>query len=424
MKEDFLIYLWSQRLLSPRLKTQQNKDVTIIKPGQRNYDSGPDFFNALIKLGNETWAGNIEIHINSSDWAKHKHSDDKAYDNIVLHVVYQDDKSVKRNNGQLIPCLELKNNFNPKIMENYVDFMSARTWIACENMISHIGHFELHNWYDKLTIERMEKRSSETISKLEANKFDFQETFYHKLSRGFGFNTNSTAFELLAINTPLSILNKHSNNILQLEAILFGQAGFLNEEFSDDYPNKLKKEFLFLSHKYNLKPIDRKLWKFMRMRPSNFPSLRIAQFASFIHKSEGVLTHIIETQKLSTVISLFETNASDYWDDHYRFDKISIKTSKKKLGKLSIDLLLINTIIPFVFTYGQINNMPNLKDQSLEWLEKLKAEKNLIIRNFSKNGIKPTSAFQSQALVQLYKEYCINRRCLECRIGHKLMNKS
>lgn len=424
MKEDFLIYLWAQRLLSPTLKTQQNKEVTIIKPGQRNYDSGPDFFNAFIKIGSETWAGNIEIHVNSSDWNKHKHSSDNAYDNIVLHVVYEDDKSIKRNNGQLIPCLQLKNNFDHKIMENYVDFMSARTWIACENMISHIDHFDLHNWYDKLTIERLENRSLETMTKLETNKYDFQETFYHKLSRSFGFNTNSTAFELLAINTPLNILSKHSNNILQIEALLFGQAGFLNQEYADEYPNKLKKEFLFLSHKYNLKPIDRKLWKFMRMRPSNFPTIRIAQFASFIQKSQGILTPILKTQKLVTVINLFETYASDYWNDHYRFDKMGVKKSKKRIGHSSIELLLINTIIPFMFTYGQINNLPHLKDQSVEWLEKLKAEKNLIIRNFSKNNIIPTSAFQSQAMIQLYKEYCVNRRCLECRIGHKLMNKS
>lgn len=424
MKEDFLIYLWSQRLLSPKLKTQQNKNITIIKPGQRNFDSGPDFFNSLIKIGNETWAGNIEIHVNSSDWSKHKHSDDKAYDNIILHIVYHDDKSVKRNNGQLIPCLELKNNFNNKIMDNYVEFMSARTWIACENMISNIGHFDLHNWYDKLSIERLEKRSLEILNKLENNKFDFQEIFYQKLAKGFGFNTNSVAFELLAINIPLSVLSRHSNNILQVEALLFGQAGFLNGEFADEYPNKLKKEFLFLSHKYNLKPIDRKLWKFMRMRPSNFPTIRIAQFASFIHKAEGILTSILKTQKLSTVTSLFDIRASGYWNNHYRFDKVAARKSTKKLGSSSIDLLLINTVIPFMFSYGQVNNMPDLKDQSMEWLEKLKAENNLIIRNFSKNSIIPSNAFQSQALIQLYKEYCINRRCLECRIGHKLMNKS
>ena len=422
MKEDFLIYLWSHRLIYPSLKTQQNENVTVINPGQRNTDSGPDFFNALIKIGDETWAGNIEVHVNSSDWDKHKHSGDKAYDNIILHIVYQNDKNIKRSNGQLIPCVELKDYFNPSIMNNYVDFMSSKTWIACENTISHMGHFDLHNWFDKLTIERLEKRTQQTIEKLENNKFDLHEVFYHKLARGFGFNTNSTPFELLLTNTPLSALSKHSNNKLQIEAILFGQAGFLKQEFADDYPNKLKKEFLFLSHKYNLKPIERKLWKFMRMRPSNFPTIRISQFASLICKTDGILNPIFETQKLNTVISVFEISASDYWDNHYQFDKESIKKSKKKFGKSSIELLLINTIIPFMFAYGQVNNMPELKDRSLEWLEKLKAEKNLIIRNFSKNSIIPSNAFQSQALIQLYKEYCINRRCLECRIGHKLMN--
>ncbi len=423
MKEDFLIYLWSQRLFSPNMITQQNEDITIIKPGERNFDSGPDFFNARIKLGDKTWAGNVEIHVNSSDWDKHGHTEDKAYDNIILHVVYEDDKPIKRNNGEIIPCLQLKNNFDKNIINTYNGFLSARTWIACENDISKVGHFDLHNWLDKLTIERLEKRSEIILDELETNKFDLQETFYHKLAKGFGFNTNSTAFELMAANTPLSILSKHRDNLLQIEAILFGQAGFLDQDYSDDYPNQLKREYLFLSHKYNLKPIDRKLWKFMRLRPSNFPTIRISQFASFIQKSDGFLTRIFETDNLQTVISLFKTYSSEYWEHHYRFDKISKKKSKKVLGTTSIDLLIINTIVPFMFTYGQINNMPILKNRSIEWLEKTKAENSLITRNFSKNNIRASNAFQSQALIQLYKEYCTNRRCLECRIGHKLMNK-
>lgn len=423
MKEEFLIYLWSQRLLSTELKTQQNQNITILKPGARNSDSGPDFFNALIKLGNKTWAGNVEIHVNSSDWDKHGHTHDKAYDNIILHVVYNDDKPIKRNSGEIIPCLELKNSFNENIILTYNDFMSARTWIACENMISEVGHFDLHQWLDKLTIERLEIRATQILTELEQNKYNFQETFYHKLAKGFGFNTNATAFELMAVNTPLSILSKHRNNLLQIEALLFGQAGFLNQEYSDDYPNQLKREYLFLSHKYNLKPLDKKLWKFMRLRPSNFPTIRISQFTLFIQKSEGLLTRIFETKSLQTVISLFETFTSEYWENHYQFDKTSKKRSKKKLGTNSIDLLIINTIVPFMFAYGQINNMPILKDRSIEWLEKTKAENNLIIKNFSKHNIKPSNAFQSQALIQLYKEYCINRRCLECRIGHKLMSR-
>jgi len=423
MKEDFLIYLWSQRLLSPVLKTQQNEDIVVLKPGIRNHDSAPDFFNALIKIDNKTWAGNVEIHVNSSDWDKHGHTNDKAYDNIILHVVYNDDKPIKRSSGEIIPCLALNNSIDKNIVKTFNGFMSARTWIACENMISEVGHFDLHHWLDKLTIERLEKRATNILAELEENKFNFQETFYHKLANGFGFNTNSAAFELLAASTPLSILSKHRNNLLQIEALLFGQAGFLNQEYSDDYPNKLKREYLFLSHKYNLKSIDRKLWKFMRLRPSNFPTIRISQFALFIQKSEGLLTRIFETKSLQTVISLFETYTSEYWQHRYQFDKTSKKRSKKVLGKTSIDLLIINTIVPFMFTYGQINNIPLLKDRSIEWLEKTKAESNLITRNFSKHNIKPSNAFQSQALIQLYKEYCTNRRCLECRIGHKLMSR-
>ena len=421
MDEEFLIYLWSQQLLNPELKTQQNEDLTIINPGARNYNSGPDFFNARIKIGKNVWAGNVEIHIKSSDWGKHKHGDDHAFDNIILHVVLTDDKPVKRNSGEVIPCLELKNKFNEDIVNTYNNFMSARTWIACENQITQIGHFELHNWLDKLLVERLEKRAGDITLELEANKFDFQEVFYRKLARAFGFNTNSQAFEMLAVSLPFNILTKHSTNLLQLEALLFGQAGFLNEDYSDDYPNKLKHEFLFLSHKYNLKANEKKLWKFMRLRPSNFPTLRISQFASFIQKAEGVLTHIFETEKLTTVISLFQSSSSSYWENHYIFDKTVSKKTNKKMGASSIDLLLINTVIPFMFTYGQINNKPKLQENSLEWLEKIKAENNNIVRNFAKNNIKPINAFQSQALIQLYKEYCKNKRCLQCRIGNKLM---
>jgi hypothetical protein len=270
-------------------------------------------------------------------------------------------------------------------------------------------------------VERLEKRAGAIGAELDANKYDFQEVFYRKLARAFGFNTNSQAFEMLAVSLPFSILTKHRDNLLQLEALLFGQAGFLNEEHSDDYPNKLKHEYLFLSHKYNLLPNDKKLWKFMRLRPSNFPTIRISQFASLIQKAEGVLTRIFESEKLATVVSLFQCSSSHYWENHYRFDKTISKKTKKKMGRSSVDLLLINTIIPFMFAYGQINNKAILKENSLEWLEKTKAENNNIIRNFAKNNISPINAFQSQALIQLYKEYCKNKRCLECRIGNKLM---
>ena len=421
MNEEFLIYLWSQQLLSPELKTQQNEDLTIIKPGTRNYDSGPDFFNARLKIGKNIWAGNVEVHLKSSDWDKHQHGKNKIYDNIILHVVLEDDKPVRRNKGEIIPCLELKNKFNKSIIDTYESFMLARSWIACENQIAQIGHFELHSWLDKLTAERLEKRAGDIVAEFEASKFNFQEVFYRKLARAFGFNTNSQAFEMLAVSLPFSIITKHRSNLLQLEALLFGQAGFLNEEYSDEYPNKLKHEYLFLSHKYNLRPNDKKLWKFMRLRPSNFPTVRISQFASFIQKADGVLIKIFESEKLATILSLFQCSSSAYWENHYLFDKTVSKKTKKKIGATSVDLLLINTIIPFMFTYGQVNNKPKLQETSLDWLEKIKAENNIIIRNFAKNSIKPVNAFQSQALIQLYKEYCKNRRCLECRIGNKLM---
>ncbi|NOY49074.1 MAG: DUF2851 family protein [Chlorobi bacterium] len=422
MKEEFLSYLWSNKLLRNDLLTTDNQSLSILSPGTLNRDSGPDFFNARINIQGQTWAGNIEIHINSSDWKKHGHQNDDSYDNIILHVVYNNDLIIKRKSGEKIPCLELKGSFDEKLIDIYEDFMSSKAWIACANSISSVDHLSLHSWLDTIGIERLHDKSRLFINDLHTTNNNFQELFYQKLARAFGFNTNSEAFELLAKQLLSSVFAKHLDNKFQIEALLFGQAGFLNTHSMDDYHNKLKKEFVFLSHKYKLKPLDVKIWKHLRMRPGNFPCIRISQFADLLHKSSAKLVNIVETKKLGNVRDLLECTASAYWDNHYRFGEIVKKTSKKKLGKSSINLLLINTIVPFMFTYGRLNNMVELEDKAVKWLEAIKPENNNICHNFNKLGIKAINAFQSQALIQLHKNYCRQRKCLHCRIGYKLMS--
>jgi hypothetical protein len=420
MNEEFLHYLWKNKLIFSEVYTTSGGHLVILNTGQHNTDSGPDFFNGRIKLGETTWAGNIEIHINSSDWYIHHHQDDRAYDSIILHVVFNDDKPIKRTNGEAVPTLELKNNFDTSIYLRYRSFLESDRWIPCEHQIGRVGHFQQYAWLDNLMIERLDQKAGLIEQELKKTNNDLQEVFYRKLARNFGFRTNADTFESLASSLPLKILSKHKSNLLQIESLLYGQAGMLKRNYKDDYPNELKTEYLFLAGKYNLKAINNRSWKFMRMRPSNFPTIRISQFSQIIYKSSGLLNQILEAKKLTDVVNLFQTETSPYWEDHFRFDKKSPK-KPKCLGLSSIHLLLINTIIPFLFVYGKVKHDDRLQQKAVDWLELIKAEQNSITRKFSAIGLKPKNAMHSQALLQLKMNYCDYKRCLECRIGHELL---
>lgn len=421
MNEDFLHYLWKNKLLHQKLTTINGEELVIIQPGQHNSDSGPDFFNGRIKLSNTIWAGNIEVHIKSSDWYTHQHQDNQAYDSVILHVVYKNDKQVFRKNGEAIPTLELIGNFDENIFLKYRSFLESDRWIPCQHQIGNVGHFQLYAWLDNLMVERLNQKSKLIEEELEKTNNDLHEVFYRKLARNFGFRTNNDTFESLANSLPFNILAKHKNNLIQIEALLYGQAGLLNRSFKDDYPNSLKTEYQFLSAKFDLKTIHNGNWKFMRMHPSNFPSIRIAQFAKIIFKSAGLLNKIFDTEKLTDVLDLFKTETSPYWEDHFRFDQKSPK-KVKKLGIASTHLLMINTVIPFLFVYGKIKHDDQLRQKAIDWLEMIKAEQNTISRKFATIGLKPKNAMHSQALLQLKMNYCDYKRCLECRIGNELLN--
>ncbi len=421
MNEEFLYYLWTYYLKGKSFYTTNNEAITIINPGQHNEDSGPDFFNGQVRINDTLWAGNIEIHLKASDWYKHKHQDDPAYDSIILHVVYEADTAIHRKNNISIPTLELKGNFDESVFNKYQQFLLSDQWIACQQDITLVDHFAIRNWLFRLSIERLEEKSNRIQISLRNSESDFNEVFYIHLLRSFGFKTNSEAFEQLARSLPYLILAKHKNKLFQLEALLFGQAGLLRGDFTDAYPKKLKSEYQFLSQKYSLKPLNAGIWKFMRMRPANFPSIRMAQFARVIFQSSGLIQRILEAERLQDVLDLFSVATSDYWQNHFRFDHCSTSFSTKKLGKASIYLILINTIIPFVFVYGAYKQNDYQKEKALQWLEEIPAEKNSITKHFEALGIKSTNAIHSQALIQLKNRYCSQKRCLQCSIGHQLL---
>ena len=421
LPEEFLQYIWENRLfISEKLVTTNNENLKILNVGRRNTDSGPDFFNAKIKIEDTIWAGNIEIHKKSSDWKKHKHHTNKAYDSVILHVVENDDQPVNRTNNQLIPTLILK--YPERLRTNYQNLLDAKTWIACQNQFHKIDPIILQLGFNRLMIDRLEDKTDEILGMLNRNKNDWNETFYQMLTKMFGFKVNAIPFELLAKSLPLQILAKHKNNLQQVEALLFGNSGLLNIQLlGDDYYLKLRNEYSFLYNKYQLKGVESHLWKFMRLRPGNFPTIRISQLAALIHRSHGLFSKIIEIESIENLKKLFKVNASEYWNSHYNFNKLSKINSKKELGENSINTLIINIVIPFLFVFGEKQNKPHLKNRALEFLEQLPPENNSIISKWKKLGIESRSALETQALLQLKNIYCEKKKCLNCQIGVKLV---
>ncbi len=420
MTEEFLQFVWEQRLFDTTcLYTLKGEKVEILETGIRNDNAGPDFFNARIRLGETLWAGNVEIHIHSSDWYKHGHQNDRTYDNIILHVVQKQDKPVFRADGEAIPTLELR--YPERLGENYRKLMEAKSWIPCQEKFSQTDRFTLKIGFNRLMIERLQEKTGEITDRHTRNNHNWNETFYQILARNFGFKTNALPFEMVARAMPSSIPGKHRNNLHQLEALFFGQSGLLHEELlGDDYFLELRREYDFLAKKYDLHPLSGHIWKFHRMRPVNFPTLRIAQFAALFHHSEALFSYVTGTSDIREIRKLFQVAASPYWNTHFRFNLPSPE-QEKHLGNEATDNLIINTLVPFIFVYGDQTHADHLKDRALMWLDKIPAEGNSVISRWAALGAIPESAFESQALLQLKNKYCDKRRCLECHIGAKLV---
>ncbi|POY36037.1 DUF2851 domain-containing protein [Solitalea longa] len=424
MKEELLHFIWKYKLFDVlHLQTTDGDPIEIIHTGVHNKNAGPDFFNARLKIGKTIWAGNVEIHQQASDWNKHHHTNDKLYDNVILHVVYKNDCQVKNTAGYLIPTLDISQYIQPQLLNRYQLLSENDHYFACDALIGSIDSFTFDNWLDRLIVERLEEKAVIIETELDLTIQNWEETFYRLMARSFGFHVNAETFLLLARSISSIIYAKHKTNLLQLEALLFGQGGFLSDHFNDPYFLSLKKEYAFLQKKYSLSPIDNYLWKFLRLRPSNFPTIRISQFAALIYKSSHLFSRIIESNSLKELEELFAVEANDYWNAHYLFGKTTLSSQRKTLGKKSIFIILINVVIPFMFVYGKKMGDETLATKALNLLQTIKSEQNLIVKQFAEVGIKSKNAADSQALLHLKTRYCDKKKCLTCAIGVKLLKK-
>lgn len=425
MKEEFLHYLWKYSLYdADSLLDNDGKRITVIHPGEYNRDSGPDFFNSRLLIGDTVWAGNVEIHIRSSHFDLHGHQHDPAFNNVILHVVAENDRKVINERGEELLTSEIK--FDQALYEKYLSLVNNPYIIACQDEFSKVDRIFVRHWLGALLIERLQEKSEMIIRILDDTGNDWDETFYRLLSRYFGFRVNTEPFEMLARALPFRILRKHADNRFQIEALLFGAAGMLEEglfkdALSDEYYQSLIREFRILSSKYSLQPLHGWIWKFSRLRPANFPTVRISQLALMLSVSGGLFSRVLETPDAASLKKLFEVSASEYWDNHFVFGRKSRK-SIKNTGSQATDILLINAVIPAIFVFGRSRDRQDICEKALDFLESVEAEDNKIISEWQKAGILAESAFDSQALIQLRNEYCKIRKCLSCRIGTKIIS--
>jgi hypothetical protein len=420
MKEDFLHYLWKfKKFDTLNLRTSNNEEITITNVGQYLELAGPDFFNAQIVIGDQVWAGNVEIHLKSSDWYVHHHERDAAYENVILHVVWEHDTEIYRKNNTEIPVLELKKYVEKDTITNYQSLMAPKAWIFCEKELTDVSPFILKNWQERLFFERLERKSKAIYELLEQTNNDWEAVLFCMLAKNFGLNTNGESFLKIATSIPFLIIRKESHEVENLEALLFGSAGLLDVEKEDNYFKDLKFRYYYLLHKYQIEKISCNPVQFFKHRPDNFPTIRLSQLANLYHSNQSLFSQISELNSVKAIYALFQVSESSYWQEHYQFDKVSSK-KKKMLSKSFIDLIIINTLIPVQFAYAKSRG-EEIVEQLIHLLNEVAPEKNAIMNKFRSFGIKPMSAFETQAMLQLKNEYCSKSRCLECAIGMELM---
>ena len=423
MKEDLLQYIWQfQYFNNNELQTTTGEKIQIQFQGSHNSNQGPDFTGAKIRIGKTLWAGNVELHINSSDWNLHHHSSDDNFNNIILHVVWNHDTEITGSNNNYLPTLELQDKVSKLLLDKYRELMTTATFIPCENLVHQMNELSLTHWKQRLLAERLISKSEKILAILSKTNFHWEETFWRLIAHNFGLKVNSTFFQKIAETLPVSILAKHKNSIHHLEALLFGQGGLLNKKFEEKYPAMLQKEFAFYKQKYKLLPVDGELF-FLRMRPANFPTIRLAQLAILIHESEHLFSKIKEAQSVNEVKKMLNVTANDYWNYHYLFDE-ETSYKKKTLGSQMINNVIINTVVPVLFAYGIHHDEKAYREKAISWLEDISAEKNMITKGFQHLSFSNKNAFDSQALIQLKNEYCNKKLCLNCAIGNSLLKRS
>jgi len=418
MKEEFLHYIWKYRLYNKPLKTIENEHIKVISPGIHNHNAGPDFSDVRLRIGGALWAGNVEIHVNSSDWYRHGHQHDPAYDNVVLHVVFHHDDT---SSDRRIPVLQLKEFFDSSLYVNYQQFINSKRWVPCINQIKEVPAHEISLWLERMLIERLEHKAELIQGFLRLGNNDWAETFYHTLARSFGFSVNALPFEMMARSLPYRVIARHLDQPMQVEALVFGQAGLLSHDLKDPWPQALFTEYSFLRQKYHLVPIATHLWRFLRLRPVNFPTIRLAQFSALLCAGDGLVARVLESTTTDDLTEYFTgVSASAYWDNHYVFDRLT-PGRKKQLGKDAISLLMINAMLPFLFVYGRSIDNDHLCNRALDFFSRLQGEKNAQIRKWKDAGIDVSNAFNTQALIWMKSDYCDKKRCLDCRIGNYLL---
>ena len=420
--EQLLHYVWKHKIFPLKeLKTTTGQQVEVIDTGLANTDAGPDFFNAKLKLDGVLWIGNIEIHERSSDWFKHGHHADAGYNSVILHIASEIDTEISRSNGERIPQIQL---ICPEaVRTNYKELLETDSYPPCYRIIPSLPPFTAHSWMTALQMERFEQKATLLNERLKRCQGNWEDAFFITLARNFGFGLNGDAFETWAHRLPFRAVDKHRNDLFQIEAIFFGQAGILEDSDGDGYYLRLKKEYTYLQHKFGLIPMDASLWRFLRLRPANFPHIRIAQLACLYHRAYGLLSRIMETETLQGVRDILKGGTSEYWLTHYTFGGSS-PSRPKTLSNTSLDLLIINTVVTFLYAYGLHKGNRVLCARAGSFLEELKAENNYITRMWEQCGMKASNAADSQALIQLKKEYCYKKKCLYCRIGYEYLKRS
>jgi hypothetical protein len=421
VKEDFLHYIWKHKLLNlNQLETTQKEKVQLINSGEHNHNAGPDFFNSQIIIEDLHWAGNIEIHVKSSDWYVHGHEKDINYDSIILHVVWEHDIEIYTKDNLVVPTLELKKHLDKNILNNYQKlFSKSQKWINCQNVISSVDPFIIDNWLERLYVERLEQKSELTQKMLDTSHNDWEAVLIKLLFKNFGLKVNGDAFLNLINSIDFSIIRKEKQSLVNIEALLFGQAGLLSDDIQDAYYKTLQMEYNYLLKKHNLQVNMKSQFQFFRLRPNNFPTVRIAQLAALLNQHQNLFSKIIATTKLKDYYKLFDISISEFWKIHYSFTSTSRKTYKK-LSKKFIDLLLINTIVPLKFIYLKYINELN-EEELISTIKLIKPEKNVVIDGFKGLNVPCNNALNSQALLQLKNEYCEKNKCIQCAIGNQLL---
>jgi len=420
MKEDLIHLVWKMKNFDlQNLRTTEGEIISINKFGTHNFDSGPDFLNAEIKIGDKIWIGHVEMHVKASEWYEHKHQNDPAYQNVILHVVYTNDKPVHNHMDQVIPTLVLNQRIDSKTIENYDNLKSSLSWVPCADQLKNIDEFKLNIFLERILVERLERKAVDVFGILADNQNDWESTLYSLLSKYLGLKVNAEAFSILNQKTSYKLVLKYSSNLLDLESLLYGQAGLL-KNYMDEYSKNLHKRYEFIQCKHTLVSMNGVEWKFSRMRPVNFPTIRISQLSAIYNKSPQLFNKLINCNSLNELYALLNVSASEYWNTHYTFGKESLSTVKN-LGDEAKKILIINALVPLFFTYGIKRDDQNIKDLAVSFLNDMKSENNRIIRKWKEHGISSNAASKSQALIELKNNYCDQFKCLNCNIGRTIL---